>query len=153
MKVTKSVFFWRRESQVYWDMQWRSPFQTYVLSVVANAEIRESSLCWKYRSFTSSPQIFLLVPFRNQHTFPLSAPSNHWSVFLIHIFLSECHTNGIIYYVALWVWLLSHATNNWRLSVMLSISFFSFIFVYLFFWAAYHYMNMLLFICLSVEGT
>ena len=86
-------------------------------------EIRESSLCWKYRSFTSSPQIFLYplesTPFHSQ---PL-ATTDLCFFFFIHIFLSECHTNGIIYYVALWVWLLSHTITGDYLWCWVSVCF------------------------------
>lgn len=115
-------------------------------------EIRESSLCWKYRSFISSPQIFLYplesTPFHSQ---PL-ATTDLCFFFFIHIFFVRMSYKWNHILCGL-MSMASFTYHNWRLSVMLSISFFSFYFVYLFFWAAYHYMDMLLFICLSVEGT
>lgn len=93
-------------------------------------ELRESSLQWKYRSFTSSPQI-LLYPLESTpfHAQPLATTNLFFFFFLFTYFLSECYTNGIICYVALWVWLLSHTIIR-DLSVMLRISLFSFYFVY-----------------------
>ena len=93
-------------------------------------ELRESSLQWKYRSFTSSPQI-LLYPLESTpfHAQPLATTNLVFFFFLFTYFLSECYTNGIICYVALWVWLLSHTIIR-DLSVMLRISLFSFYFVY-----------------------
>lgn len=148
--------FLRRESWgLLGDMQWRSPFQTYSSISCGQCLKSGNHLYVENIDHLHHPPNFL-VPLEST-PFLLSAPSNHWSVFFFFLFtyfLSECHTNGIIYYVALWVWLFHIPINsNWRLSVMLSISFFSF---YLFIYFSEQHTIIWICYCLSVyqwEGT
>lgn len=96
--LTKVSFLLEEKSQVYWDMQWRSPFQTYSSISCGQCLKSGNHLYVENIDHLHHPPNFL-VPFRI-NTFPLSAPSNHWSVFFFFLFtyfLSECHTNGISY--------------------------------------------------------
>lgn len=129
--ITKSVFFWRREIQAYWEMQWSSPFQTYSSiscgqclnsgNHLYNENIDHLHHPPKFSCTLQSQHLSTLSPWQPRICF--------FFFFLFTYFLSECYTNGIICYVALWVWLLSHTIIR-DLSVMLRISLFSFYFVY-----------------------